>query len=808
MASVENYQAPQVEDYHSDESDGHVIKANFPRKSSPSAQANVSTKRSKDLNAEQAPVLEKMPTNIDLRSDSGYSSYTAASKSSADSAPSASSRSPPVLPASTAPAVSQSPAPKQRRPTQGEQSRQHSNESSPRPKPISRTASVSSKPQRPAGQRRQTITRDSRENRDEDCTDPNCTTCTPVALPGRRRPELSQTASTRNVLGHPSETMSQRSDPNPYYSPPSPIYNRQPAPYASQGPAVVQTARTRRPSSATRPRPQSFAGDPSASYWVPGMPAPYPSPPQERGPPPSFSAYQNMQNMPNMQHMQNMQYPQQIPPFMGGPQQGGYYPQHPQQYDTQQRPSMSARVSSSYGQSRPAPIITQDENKYSARYGQPPTPNEPHMRAANLSMPKPKLLKYGNQEDDEESDSDYTEGEEEYEEREARRQQAQRQLMPPPKLSKRDPSQRRPTLTHAKTTQVVNRIADGHEKRRQSIVVPDRVVPRERERVRERAPRESAVPSRRASVSRPTPPHRQTQSEYDTRQAARVVVNDSRTNRRKSYRVYDKTYDDFVRAPAAEEQYQAERKREKRASRVIVERQPERHMPGQFKDDEESEEEEEEPVRVLASRPRRKTESDPRKGKERTVEVKNKRAELSAEEYINATRGSRDPYADQINKAALKRVSRMPSQPSDSGSSQSNGSGKASQSNRTTMTSATNNEIRLRVDGTMPLSLQLSGDMEGRTLQLVPAENGMTDLVIGGGNPRSNESVYRSERGSVMVNNSNRRSLIAGQGRLDAEDASERSSRSARSRRERNESREVRDERGHILRSHRNTTYH
>jgi hypothetical protein len=140
MASVENYQAPQVEDYDSEESE--VIRSNFPRKSSPTAQANVSTKRSKDLNAEQAPLLEKMPTNIDLRSDSGYSSYTAASKSSADSAPSATSRSPPVLPASTAPAVSQSPAPpKQRRSTQGDSSRQHSNESSPRQKPksISRT---------------------------------------------------------------------------------------------------------------------------------------------------------------------------------------------------------------------------------------------------------------------------------------------------------------------------------------------------------------------------------------------------------------------------------------------------------------------------------------------------------------------------------------------------------------------------------------------------------------------------------------------------------------------------------------------
>jgi hypothetical protein len=806
MASVEAYQA-RVDDYNSaDESDGgHVINENFPRKSSPTAQANVSTKRSKDL-SEKGPVLEKMPTNIDLRSDSGYSSFTAASKSSADSAPSATSRSPPVLPATAAPPVSQSPALKTRRPTVGGEARQHSNESSPRQTPLSRTASVSSKQQRPAQPRRQTVTRERRDTKGEECRDPNCTDCGFNTLPPRhRRPELQQTASTRHVPGHPSETMSQRSDPNPYYSPPSPIYNRQPAPYASQGPAVVQTARTRRSSSISRPRPQSFAGDPSAGFWVPGMPAPYPSPPQERGPPPSFSAYQNMPNMPNMQHMQNMQYPQHIPPYMGG-QQGGYYPQQPQQFDGQQRPSLSARGSSNYGRSQPPPLITQeDTSKYSARYGQPPTPNDNHMRGAHPSLPKPKLLQYGEHDDDEDSESESSDEEPEYDEREARRrQQAARVLMPPPNL-KRDQSQRRPPLAHAKTTQVVERLeSDRREKRRQSIVVPDRAVPRERQRERERAPQVSAAPLRRASVSRP-PAHRSTQSEYDTRQA-RVVVNDSRTNRRKSYQVYDKTYDDFVRSRAAEEQYNAEKKREKRASqRIIVQ---ERHVPGQFEDDEESEEEEElEPVRILAPRQRRKTESDPRKGKA-TAEVKNRRTEHSAEEYINATRGSRDPYADQINKAALKKASRKPSLPSESGSSNSNGSGRASQSNRTTMTSATNNEIRLRVDGTMPLSLQLSGDMEGRTLQLVPVENGMTDLVIGGGNARSNESVYHSERGTVQVNN-NRRSMIVGQGRRDAEDASERSSRSARSsRRDRDEIREVRDERGHILRRSRNTTYH
>jgi hypothetical protein len=787
MASPEHDYQARVEDYHSDDSDGHVIiRESLPRKASPTAQANVSTKRSNDLKPEKVPAPEKMvPVNIDLRSDSGYSSFTAASKSSADSAPSATSRSPPVLPTTTAPVVSQAQPPKPRRPTVGEQ-RQHSNESSPRQKPISRTASVSSKP-RPAGTRRQTITQDPRDNRDEECRDPNCTSCGPNAIVHRTRPVLKPTSSTRNVSNYPSDQRSQISAPDPYYSPPSPTYLRQPT-YASQGPAIIQTARTRRPSSMSRPRPQSFAGDPSAGYWTSSMPAPYPSPPQERGPPPS--AYYN--NMPNMPYGASP-----IPPYMGSGHPGGYYGQPTQPYDGQQRPQISARGPSNYGQrSHAAPIITQedtDRSKYSARRSQQP------------SFPKPKLLQYS-AEDDQAAESDYSDSEEEYDEREERRRvEAARVLMPPPKI-KRDPSQRRPTLPHAKTTQVVDRLETGRRERRQSIVDPERRVhaERERERERERPQRVSAAPSRRASVSRPPPRHLHTQSEYNTRNA-RVIVNDSRSDRRRSYQPSEKSYEDYVKARQVDDQYKAERMREKRASRVVQER----YIPGQFDDDDdedesEEEEQEEEPVRVL-NRPRRKTETDHRKGKDRTSEIKAKAN--NAEEYMK-TRGGRDPWADQINKGVLKRSSRVPSLPSDSGSSHSS---KASQSNQTTMTSTTNNEIRLRVDGTMPLSLQLSGDMEGRTLQLVPAENGMTDLVIGGGNSRSGETLSRSEKGSISgsINNNNRRSIIAGQGRRDAEDFSDRGSRSARSRRDRSdEIRESRDERGHVLRRTRTPAYH
>jgi hypothetical protein len=70
-----------------------------------------------------------------------------------------------------------------------------------------------------------------------------------------------------------------------------------------------------------------------------------------------------------------------------------------------------------------------------------------------------------------------------------------------------------------------------------------------------------------------------------------------------------------------------------------------------------------------------------------------------------------------------------------SSSSRNNRGGKL-RSNLTPMDNTTKNELRVRFDRARPLTLQLSGDMEGRTLQLVPAENGFTDIVIGGGEAR------------------------------------------------------------------------
>lgn len=786
---------PFVEDYHSDDSDGNgaVLSNNFPRKASP--QANVSSKRSKDLN-EKPPVQETLPT--DLRSDSGYSSYTAASKSSADSAQS--QRSPPVAAAPAAAASqppqsqpqsqSQSPAPKQRRPT-GTERKSASNESSPRRQTVSRTPSVSSKPRPAAGQRRLTVTRPEDVN-GGDCTDPNCRECGPNQRTRRTRTERTEvppTASAREFARYPpSDQVSQRSDPNPYFTQTSPTYTRE----YMQGPAVIKPSTTRRRPS-VRQRPQSFAGEPDPNYWVPGMPG-YPSPPQEHGPPPSMSAYQNMPY-------------NQMPPYMAGggpppPQQPGFFPGSTHQTSPpyeQPRPNMSARGPSGYGQRNyPAPIITDDRadrgepSKYSARYQQqPPTPNDYPPRSTR----QPKLI----QEPFDHSESSSSEEESEFEHNARSSRPPARALMPPPDLPEPKRAQskkRRPTFSHANSTPVL----DTRERRRQSIVV-ERPKPRERERERDPLPRVANSQARRPSISRPPPPQRGVVSEYQT-PVARMLVNNSRSARRQSYQGHGRDFETEYRQYAqekAEEQYKAEQRRQKRSSRNYTE---ERHMPGEFRDDDD--EEEEEQRLALVTRPRRKTDAELRRGKDRTSETKNKRTENAAEEYIKSTRGSREPVTDQIVKAA-KKAPRAPPVHSESGSSNSNGSGRQSISQRTNMTNG-NNEIRLRVDASAPLALSFNGDMEGRTLQLLPAENGMTDVVIG-----NRENTYQNERGTVVT--SSRRSVHGNQVRREAEDIiSERSIRSARSRRERDDFRDGRIEqdepRGPVLRRIRNTTYH
>jgi hypothetical protein len=330
------------------------------------------------------------------------------------------------------------------------------------------------------------------------------------------------------------------------------------------------------------------------------------------------------------------------------------------------------------------------------------------------------------------------------------------------------------------------------------------------------------------SVNRPPAPVH-TQSDYVT-QRAQIVVNKN-DNRRSGH--YDPTYDAYVhsrtredaqarakakaeknaraaakaardeeikeleaeaRARASHDRYQAEqqaereRNRQNRTSKVYY--QPPKVFDSESEEEEESEEDVEEvelPPAPAPPRRRRPTDVDSRKSKERSVEPKTKRIESAAEDYISAQRGTRDPFADQVHRAA-KRHSRVPSQPSHSNSSRSEGSDKQSQSNRTAVTSNGNDEIRLRVDASAPLSLAFNGDMAGRTLRMVPAENGMADIIIGGS--REEDSTYHgSERGSE------RGALVRTQSRRQAEEMTEKSSRSSRSRRDERLVRDSRDDR-------------
>jgi hypothetical protein len=153
----------------------------------------------------------------------------------------------------------------------------------------------------------------------------------------------------------------------------------------------------------------------------------------------------------------------------------------------------------------------------------------------------------------------------------------------------------------------------------------------------------------------------------------------------------------------------------------------------------------------------------------------------AVEAYQQQIRGSDIPLTEKVHKVAKQQASRVPSDP--------DRKTRISQSARTTLTNGTSNgDIRLRVDASAPLSLSFNGDMEGRTLQINPAEDGLADIIISGN--RGEENVYRSEKGSIV--RSKRNSLIANSARREAEEVSVNSGRSSQGRRQR-EVREVRE---------------
>ncbi|KAF1998996.1 hypothetical protein P154DRAFT_564341 [Amniculicola lignicola CBS 123094] len=814
MAGSSRSLNPTCEDYHSDDDSEGVVDPSFRRSPGAAGQANVAAKRShpSDLGT-GAPAGGEKVVNIDLQSDSGYSSHTAATMSSADSAPSASSHSPPVAAVNGAPLPPPSPAPR-KRPSVDERkySSRDARDSreSPR-KPLQttrRTGSVSSRT-RPPRERRTTITAQ------DECTDPRCTTCGPNATSRGRRPSNAPPSEV-------SYAPSQRSEPIPSSAAfaPSPVYNRQLQPLYTQGQAIMQPAqstRTRRSSSNARARPVTYHE--GQSYY------PYASPQEQRGPPPAASAYHmGFSQMPAMSQMSN---------FMMGatPPNNMYSPlsmhMSPTSYDMpQQRPPMGQRAPSNlarrptsqlYGQ----PLIQQQEQPTgplpSARYGNaPPT------------APAPRLLQASAFESDSESESSG-------EELDAVR-------MPPPPKPK-TPAPRRPSLRRPATTQVYN----TSDRMTQSAILP--------ERTRERDPRASkvhtAVPSRASSVARPVIQH--SQSTYEqSRSAARnaeIYVESTRSRRRQSVqepapryeperkrdsKIYrdeapqyeperprkrdSKIYRDEAPQYEPEKprkrdskvyreppQYEPERER-KRESKIyrdeIPQYEPERERKREskiYRDEFPQYEPERERKRdskvyrddriyqedaiVQPLRGRRTTDASTRRRADTMVEAKDhfKKDIKDAEAYQQLTRGSEIPLNEQNYKAA-KRAARLPTAHSETGS-------KHSRSNQTTVTNANNNgEIRLRVDTSAPISLQFSGDTEGRTLQINPVDDGMAELVIS--SARGHDQAYRSERGSVF---GGRKQLLSAEARREIEEASVKSSRS-------HSSREQRDRRGVLRR--------
>jgi len=259
---------------------------------------------------------------------------------------------------------------------------------------------------------------------------------------------------------------------------------------------------------------------------------------------------------------------------------------------------------------------------------------------------------------------------------------------------------------------------------------------------------------------------------------AKVVVENTKSQRRQSYQSYENQYDDKERRRAnrnsriygddeihAPKAYvvdeEKERRRANRSSKVYAEdeiqaskafaaAERERKRSSRIYAEDAIQNPKMYTQDAIVPPRRRQTDSDLRRREEQIVETKNLRAALDAEAYQRNTRGSMDPLTEKIHKAA-KRASRTASGPSHAESSHSNGSDKASRvSHRTTATNGNSGEIRLRVDASAPLSLQFNGDMDGRTVHIEPMEDGMADIVIGNPGSSRPDNVYRSEKGNLL----------------------------------------------------------
>ena len=182
---------------------------------------------------------------------------------------------------------------------------------------------------------------------------------------------------------------------------------------------------------------------------------------------------------------------------------------------------------------------------------------------------------------------------------------------------------------------------------------------------------------------------------------------------------------------------------------------------------------------------RRQTDLDPRRRDADVLETKKREAEA----YQQRSRGDTGPQFIESAFKAAKRSSRIISGGSDispmhskaSSHNRSSRISQASQSNHTAFTNSGNGEIKMRIDASTGVNVELVGDMEGRTIRLNPdGDTGYAELVIGAAPGK--ETAYPNERASTAD-----RSSLSGRRfipRREAEEASVRSRRSSRSGRE------------------------
>jgi hypothetical protein len=125
-----------------------------------------------------------------------------------------------------------------------------------------------------------------------------------------------------------------------------------------------------------------------------------------------------------------------------------------------------------------------------------------------------------------------------------------------------------------------------------------------------------------------------------------------------------------------------------------------------------------------------------------------RRREAATDEHINAIHGSKDTNVNQSYG-----IGRMPSRVAPTP--------QIRKSNKENQSAEENSEVRLKVDGNKPLSLYLNGELEGRTMALLPLdENGMAELIIRGKNRAEKE--YFSEKYSTKGANRIETSYMSG----------------------------------------------